>query len=173
MLKRLLNRFKGLFKGSVKPEVGRSMPNVMLGTKVGSVTIWTQSQLDKHTNFKPGEQYRLGEGIVTVHANKESMLMAILRVEDKAFKKELNHHKLAVDIMMMSPEDLEKQQLDKWIAERNKVHRSIFYPIESIRRLIGYTRKESIKFEELPPKMKRLVEIDEMMKDTIKEKVKV
>lgn len=120
MLKRLLNKLKGLFgkKSPVTKDSERSKPTVGIGQMVGNVKITKQYQLDKHTAFKPGEQYRLGKGIVTVHANKASMLRAIAAVDKKREEKHAKMRERAIDLMLMSPEEFMATKVNEWLQGR-------------------------------------------------------
>ena len=98
----------------------RTKPTVNIGDKVGNVIISKQYQLDKHTPFKPGESYRVGEMIVTVHATKESMLKAIAKVEARRLAKEHRLREKAIDIMMMTPEQLMQFKVQDWLESRKR-----------------------------------------------------
>ena len=130
MLKKWLNKLKGFF---VKPPpspspiplspdgLPRSQPKVKIGDKVGNVEIRAQYQLDKHTDFRPGESYRVGQAIVTVHKDKASMLAAIAAVDRKREEKWAKAKERAIDIMMMTPEQLKALKINEWLAKRRKV----------------------------------------------------
>lgn len=123
MLKKLLKRFKGLFQKApiapTNPELDfGKRADVNYGDKVGDITISRYHQLVKHTYYAPGEQYRVGEGIATVHTDKDSMYMALMRVEDRAFLKELTLTKRAVDIMMMTSEELAATKVNEFLAKQ-------------------------------------------------------
>jgi hypothetical protein len=140
MLRKLLNKLKGLFNkpNHYRPGDERSQPKVKAGDKVGGVTIGylglkpnkefsqatidnlRQSQLDKHTDFKIGESYRLGESIVTLHPNKASMLAAIAKVDAKREAKHKALRERGIDLMLMSPEELAAFKLDEWLSAREK-----------------------------------------------------
>jgi hypothetical protein len=162
LLKKLLGRFRRP-QSPAPAEDGRSRPTKKLGDKVGNVTIMTQAQLDKWTDFKPGESYRVGEGIVTVHACKEDMWLAIMRVEDTKFIKDIIRHERAVDLMMMSPEELEKLKIDEWIAKREKAHINLKTRLKS-----RFWKKKLVPYE-APPKQPVKAEVA----STEKVKVKV
>lgn len=148
MLKKLLKRLKGLFsKPTIAPaEYGRTQSTASIGDKVGNVTIRTQDQLNKHTPFKVGEQYMLGEAVVTLHEDKESMLKAIAIVDAR---REARHKELTergIDLMMLTPEELQKLRLDEWLKKREQKHRSL-----KNRLLSRMWRKTTIKHEAPPP----------------------
>jgi len=116
-IKSLLQRFFNKPKPTLI-DSNRTKSSVSIGDKVGNVTIFTQSQLDKHTAFKPGESYRIGEGIVTVHANKESMLAAIAAVNAKREAKHKVLTERGIELMLMSPEELQKLKINEWLGKR-------------------------------------------------------
>jgi hypothetical protein len=113
----LLNTVLSFFRKKKSP-TGRSEPYMKRGAYDGNVRVLRQAQLDKRTHFRVGESYKVGEGIATLHACKEDMLMAIMRVEDKAFLKAEKMREKGIQIMLMSPEELEQFQLDEWLAKR-------------------------------------------------------
>jgi hypothetical protein len=119
MLQKLKSFLKGLFKKAEQTQDGRTKPSVRLGDKVGNVTIRHQYQLDKHTAFKPGESYRVGDAIVTVHANKESMLRAIALVDARRIEKEKKLTERGIELMLMTPEQLMELKVEDWLASRN------------------------------------------------------
>lgn len=138
MFNRLWNKLKGLFKKNKGPKE-RSKPNVKAGDVIGGVTIGylglkpkgemtqkdvdrlREAQLNKHTDFKVGESYRLGEMIVTLHPNKASMLAAIAAVDARREAKIKRLTRRAEDIMLMSPKELEAFQLNEWLEKRKRV----------------------------------------------------
>lgn len=113
MLKRLLRKLKSLFTPAPK--------KAKYGDRVGNVVITTEAQLIKHTAYKVGESYRLGQAIVTLHANKESMLAAIAATDAQRVVKEASLTEKAIDIMMMTPDQLKQFQVEQWLeAGRGK-----------------------------------------------------
>jgi len=139
---------KSLFS---KPALTKSLPYVKLGDKDGNVVIRTQAQLDKRTHFKPGETYRLGEAIVTVHANKASMLAAIAATEAKRIEKEKRLRERAIDIMLMKPEELLQFQLDEWLAKRKVTESKITDILGKFNNRMFKKIKPPINKEERPP----------------------
>lgn len=136
LLNYLVNRLKGLFS---KPNVykegdEKSKSKVKIGEKIGNITILHQYQLDKHTDFKPGESYKVGEAIVTVHANKASMLAALAKYEANRLLKEKQLKERGIELMLMSPEELGALQLDEWLEKKeklgHKVQRTINLPLK-------------------------------------------
>jgi hypothetical protein len=121
MLKRLLRKLKKLLRAP-KPELyPGKRADYYYGDKVGGVTIENHAQMVKHTEFKPGEQYRLGEAIVTVHANKESMLAAIAATEARRKAKEERLTERAIEIMLLTPEQLQELKVEDFLrANREK-----------------------------------------------------
>lgn len=114
MFKRLLNKLKSFFQ---KPlDIDRL--KYRLGDKDGNVTITKQYQLDKRTNFKVGESYRVGEMIVTLHANKASMLKAIAKVDARRAAKEAKLRERGIELMLMTPEELLSTKIHEWMAKR-------------------------------------------------------
>jgi hypothetical protein len=145
MLKKLKQLFKSLFKAPSKPqdanvELFGSQAYVKVGDYDGKVHILSQYQLDKRTHFKPGEQYRVGEGIATVHADKSSMYMALLKTEDKYFLKVLYKTMRGEDLMMMSPQELETLRLTEWLSKRKAKE-------GRIKKIIGRTFGKLLKGE--------------------------
>jgi hypothetical protein len=108
------------------PPPTRSKPYVTKGDHHGNVLIETQVQLDKRTAFLPGEAYRIGESIVTVHASKESMLKAIAAVNAKRESRHQQLRERGIDIMMMKPEELLKLKVEQWLMERSRRHQTLF-----------------------------------------------
>jgi hypothetical protein len=115
VLKRLLRKLRNYF-GPSKPGEPR------LGDKVGNVTIQTESQLIKHTEYKPGGSYRLGEMIVTVHATKDNMLAAIAAVDAKREAKHAALRERAIDLMLMTPKELQALKVEEWLAKGRGKH---------------------------------------------------
>jgi hypothetical protein len=118
MLKRLLRKLKNLFSPAQPAQdlPGRSQPTVQYGDMVGNVKIEKPYQLDKHTAFKPGESYRVGEMVVTVHASKESMLTAIAAVDARRKAKEDRLTERSIDIMLMTPEQLQGLKVEEFLT---------------------------------------------------------
>lgn len=177
MLNRLLNRIKRLFasapyasqsylRGGIDPRTGlwdtnRTESNVKIGDVVGNVTIHTQSQLDKHTDFKPGESYRLGGCIVTVHADKASMLAAIAAVDKKREDKWAAKRERTIDIMMMTPQQLRELKFNEWLKERkvidSKINGIIGFGLNKLHFWRNsYLHRIAIKQETPPPSGKQL-----------------
>lgn len=112
MLKRLLKLVSSLFKSSPPPQKGPQY-----GDRVGHVTIETAAQLIKHTKFEVGESYRLGEMVITVHANKESMLAAIAATDARRKARHAALTEKAQDIMMMTPDQLRQFKVEAWLKQ--------------------------------------------------------
>jgi hypothetical protein len=127
MLKRLLRKLKNLFSPARPAQdlPGRSQPTAQYGDMVGNVKIEKPYQLDKHTAFKPGESYRVGEMIVTVHASKESMLSAIAAVDARRAAKEARLTEKAINIMLMTPEQLQELKVEEFL-NANRAKDSLF-----------------------------------------------
>lgn len=119
MLKSLKQFFKNIF---TKPPAykGRTCPNVKVGDKIGNVTILTQNQLDKHTDFKIGESYRLGEMIITLRSSKSEIAAIIAATDKRRQAKEDKLRERAIDIMMMTPKQLMEFKLNEFLASRIK-----------------------------------------------------
>jgi hypothetical protein len=96
------------------------MPYIAVGDYDGNVHVVSQAQLDKRTHFQPGETYRLGECIVTVHASKADMLAAIAATDAKRDARHAALTQRGEDLMMMSPEELLTLKLDDWLARKAK-----------------------------------------------------
>lgn len=142
----MLRKLKALFSKAItllsKPKSQpialqeRSKPKVKVGDMVGNARIkgegeligkdvyvtkeMAQAQLDKHTDFKIGESYRVGEAIVTLHPDKASMLKAIKKVEERRLAKEIALRDCGIEIMLMSPEELLQLEVDKWLLNRKE-----------------------------------------------------
>lgn len=118
---------KGLFQAPtpILPASNRTKPLKHLGEMNGLVKIATQSQLDKQTPFKPGESYRVGEGIATVHATKASMLAAIAKVDAKRLAKQKRLTERAIQLMLMTPEQLMELKINEWLEGRKKIDAKI------------------------------------------------
>jgi hypothetical protein len=134
MLRKLKIWFKGLFTKPTIVPTKRSQPTIHefeLPFGVEAIHL-SQSSLDKRTHFKPGETYRVGEMVVTVHADKASMLAAVAEVEARRLAKEAKMRDKAIDIMLMTPEQLEQFQLNEWLSKRSvkeSAVRSIIGPL--------------------------------------------
>lgn len=148
----------------------------------GAFGIPLERQIIKRTHYKPGDQYQVGEGIVTVHANKESMLTAIALVNKRREERHTALWKRAEDIMLMSPKQLQELGINEWLQKRSKAE-------GKIRKLLGrfYKHKESLseehihklsaKYGPIPPELKNTpidsyVPIQTMQSVKEKEKVK-
>jgi hypothetical protein len=120
MLKRLLRKLKSLFKAP-KPELypGKRADHYY-GHKIGGISIETHAQMVKHTEFKPGEQYRLGEAVVTVHANRESMLAAIAVVDARRKATEERLTERGIEIMLMNPEELQGLKVEEFLRDNRE-----------------------------------------------------
>lgn len=134
----------------------------------GFLGIPTKSQVDKRTHFKPGDTYQVGEAIVTVHENKESMLAAIAATDKRRADREARLTERAVDIMLMSPEQLKQFKLDEWLAKR-RTKESIVRSIMGRFLSDSYLRKLDAKYAKPPPVGK--VAQDSKATVPIKEKV--
>ena len=136
MLRKLLNRLKQ-WLNEPQYQIGdeKSKSRVSIGDKVGNVTILHSSQLDKHTDFKPGESYRVGEAIATVHVNKASMLKALAGYERTRLAKEKALTERGIDLMLMSPEELQELKLKEWLDKKekagHKVQRIVNLPVKA------------------------------------------
>ena len=165
MLKKLLNKLKGLF--TRKPPAKRQYAKK--GDVVGNVTLLTDAQLVKHTEYLPGESYRLGEAIVTVHSNKESMLAAIRATDLRREAREAKMRERAIDLMLLTPEQLEQYKIGEWLTERNK--RDTWLSIK-MGKLMGKDRY--IKPVEAPPSGKATERFEQLMKASeTKDEVKI
>ncbi len=166
MIKRLINKLKSLFKPKELPKIEkpeRSKPKIKLGDKVGNVTISKQYQLDKRTDFKPGESYRVGEMIVTVHASKADMLKAIAIVDARRTAKEKRLRGRAIDIMLMTPEELEQLKIEEYLSKRLAVDKKV-------KRIVGESSTRLIEPNELPQDGRLFERFKKIMKE-LKEKV--
>lgn len=114
----MLRWLKRLFGLKPSPAPARTKPNARLRDRDGNVTIATQAQLDKRTDFKIGESYRLGEMIVTLRASKEEVKQVIAYWDKKREEKAKRLKERAIEIMLMNPKELLKLQLDEWLAKR-------------------------------------------------------
>lgn len=123
MLRRLLSKLKvwlGLSKGSKLSATDWDKTQVEIGDQVGNVKILTQSQVLKRTHMSPGDSYQVGEAVVTLHKDKASMLAAIAAVDAKREAKWLAARERAIDLMMLTPEELAAFKVDEWLEARNK-----------------------------------------------------
>lgn len=121
MLKQLKRLYWKLFGRKAVPEGGKAKK----GDRVGNVMIETDAQVIKHSYYKPGESYRVGEAIVTVHANKKSMLKAIATTNKHRSLKEKKLNKRAIQLMLMTPEELLTTQMKDWLAKRDNTSKKI------------------------------------------------
>lgn len=134
----------------------------------GFLGIPLEGQILKRTHFKPGDTYKIGEAIVTVHENKESMLAAIAATDKRRSDREARLTEKAIDIMLMTPEQLKQFKLDEWLAGRKTKE-------STIRSIVGkflsdsYLRKLEAKYAKPPPLGK--VAQDSKVAVPIKEKV--
>jgi|ERR1700677_1561892 len=160
MIKKLKQLFNRLF--GHKEVSGRTQSKYKLGDKVNGIILKRQYQLDKYTDFKVGESYRVGHMIATVRASKAEVTAIIEAMDAKRAAKEEALRERGIELMMMSPEELKALQLDTWLARR-KTQES------KLRRLLGkfmkkgYIRDISAKHEALPP-----AEIPKVLKDSEK-----
>lgn len=167
MLKRFLQSLSKLFR-RFTPEEKKS--SVKYGDKVGNVTIEHPYQLIKHTEYKTGESYRVGEMIVTLHANKASMQKAIAKVDAARKAREERLTRRAEDIMLMTPDELQQFKIKEWLANRTQKH-------SIIQRIMGkgsdnkrYIAPNKDAFT--PPSGKVSERFEELIKDVVKEEDK-
>lgn len=118
MFKKILNKIKSWFNPNPPPIPSRTQPKVRIGDEVGNVTISKQWQLDKHTDFKVGESYRVGEMIVTLRASKAEVAKVLAEYEAKRLAKEAKLRERAIDIMLMTPEQLMELKVNEWLDKR-------------------------------------------------------
>jgi hypothetical protein len=162
MLSKLLKRVKAFFKREVASR--GAVPYMAIGDMDGGVTIRTQAQLDKRTHFKPGDTYKLGECIVTVHKNKASMLAAIAATDARRAAREAAMRERAIDIMLMSPEELKQFKVNDWLKERAEKDSIIKSIIDW-----GTRRYIAPKGEQIEGTIKGRFE--QLIKEAVKEKV--
>jgi hypothetical protein len=155
MIKWLKTKLNSLFtkpkplEAKIGPEL---KPKPKAGDKIGEVTLGyaglkpnayrtqqdidnlRQSQLNKHTDFKVGDSYTVGEFVVTLHKDKASMLAAIAATDKR---REEKHNKLTergVELMLMTPEQLLELKLDEWLEKRQsngyKIQRIMSLPMK-------------------------------------------
>lgn len=180
MLKRLIKALKSWFnpKQDAPTPLGRSQPNVRLGDKVGNVTIASQAQLDKHTDFKVGESYRVGEMIVTVRSSKEEVAAIIAASDARRAAKDEVRRERAIELMLMTPDELKKLNIEKWLKERKIVEAK---QVNLLKRTFGrlypkgsYLKNVSVKHEALPPDTTKPAYGEETAdKQTVKNKKKI
>lgn len=121
MLKKLLNKIGSWFKSEESTQtLLKQQSKVKMGDKVGNITIAHDYQLIKHTDYKVGDSYLLGEMIVTLHDSKASAQRAIAKVEARRLAKEKRLTERAIDLMLMTPEQLMELKLSEWLEKRNK-----------------------------------------------------
>ncbi len=167
-----LNKAIAWFKGPKNKVIAlddkRSKPTMSIGDKVGNVTLLKPYQLDKHTAFKVGESYRVGEMIVTLRASKEDVARIIAQVDAKRALKEEKLKERAIELMLMTPEELSQLHLNEWLTARGVKAKTV----EAI--VGGISNQRLMLPEELPPHGSLPVRIKakftEIMK-SIKEKV--
>lgn len=102
--------FKNLFNH-------KSRSQVRYGDKVGNVTIATQSQLEKHTIYKIGESYRVGECTITLRASKAEVQQVIAYWDSIRAQKEERLKARAIELMLMSPEALQELKIGEWLSK--------------------------------------------------------
>jgi len=122
MLNKIKQFLKRLFK---KDKPLKSQPKVRIGDKVGNVIIKSQYQLDKHTDFKVGESYRVGEMIVTLRSSKEEVQAIIASMDAKRAAKERAMKERGIELMLMSPEEIKALKLEEWLEKRSKKGKKI------------------------------------------------
>jgi len=115
----MLKWLRNLFKPATPPPP-RTQPTVSKGDMVGNVKILTQAQLDKHTPFKVGESYRVGECIVTLRGSKAEVTKVIEYWDKKRAAKEAALRERGIELMLMSPDQLMKLKLQEWHAKRKE-----------------------------------------------------
>ena len=156
MFKKLYNRIKGLF---VKPKPIDTRSKVKYGDKVGNVTISMPYQLIKHTEYKVGESYKVGEMIATLHDSKASMLKAIAKVDARRAAREARLRERAIEIMLMSPEEIMELKLTEWLANRQAIE-------SRIEQIIGkWTGKRYIKPVDKQPKGSKAGRFQDILED--------
>src|ERR1700678_386614 len=181
MLKKLLNKLKGFFSKPQptppRPKAGDKVGNITLGYEgiekdkrftIDQVAALRQSQLDKHTDFKVGESYRLGGAVVTLHPNKASMLKAIAAVNAHREEKHKKLTERGVDLMLMTPEGFQKLKLDEWLEARQRLG----FKTE---RIMGSSDERYIAPKVLPPKSNEEAtkqQFDKIIHDNALDKIK-
>lgn len=158
MLSKLLNKVIAFFKGSKSKAMPlnsdgsiRSQPTVMLGDMVGNTRIMAQYQLDKHTQFKVGESYKVGQMIVTLRSSKAEVARIIAAVGARRATKEQALTERAIDIMMMTPEQLMDFKLTEWLSNRQHKHGVISNILGRLHPKGSYLHTIGMKHSPLPP----------------------
>lgn len=81
--------------------------------------------------FKEGQSYRLGECVVTLAKfgmeGKKEVAQKIAYWEQVRKQREEKYKQKAVDIMLMSPEELKQYQIESWLKERKAFNEKKFY----------------------------------------------
>lgn len=190
MLKKLLNKLKSLF--SKAPQGPKY--DVKAGDKVGNVTIgylglkpskyFTKAdiarlrgaQLVKHTKFEVGAQYRVGDGIATVHADKASMLAAIAAVDKRRELKEAMLIERGIELMLMSEEQISELKLNEWLDKRKslglKIDKIMGLSETSIKSNPTGRLKDIVVKRFLNPKVDQKAAIDAFTKERFEELAK-
>lgn len=163
----LVRKLKSLFTRAPKAPASRTKSSVQYGDKVGNVTITQAYQLDKHVDFKVGESYKVGEAIVTLHANKASMLAAIAKVNANRKAHEAYLTKRGEDIMLMTPQELAQFKVNEWLAANNSRHSFIKGIVGTIASIGRYIRPHKDAFT--PPSGKKDERIAEQFKEVMKD----
>jgi hypothetical protein len=165
MLKKLVSWAKSLFTKTPKES---SKSTVKYGDVVGNVKIERPYQLDKHTNFKVGESYRIGEFVVTLRSSKAEVSKVLAQVEANRAAKEAKRRERAIQIMLMTPEELLQFQIYEWLDKRMKqesIHTSI------IGKLTGKRYSPPVEIE--PPAGSKALRFKQLLKDLEKEDEKI
>jgi len=113
MLKRLKAWAKNLY-AKVRPAKSEWAP--FKGQ--GAFGIPLKRQILKRTHFAPGDQYKVGEGRATVHADEASMLKALALTEYTRMRKEEKLTNRAIELMLMTPEELQQIKVNEYLEKR-------------------------------------------------------
>lgn len=141
VLKRLKTFFRRLFYPIPPANKG---PKFRLGDMDGNIKLEKQWQLDKRTDFKVGDSYRVGEMVVTLRSSKAEVQAIIAALDAKRAKREEKQRERAIELMLMSPEELDKLALGEWLSKRGVEE-------ATLKELMGDTyEKRMLEPKELP-----------------------
>ena len=107
---------------------------IILRQKVSLRQAFEKKQRDRylfHQMLKAHDTYKLGEAIVTLAKfgveGKKEVAMKIAAANERREKKQIRLREKGIEIMMMSPEELQIFKINEWISSRKTFNEKKLY----------------------------------------------